>query len=270
MNPMTTALIGCTGFVGGNLLRQASFDDLYHSRNIETIAGRSYDLLVCAGAPAQKWLANREPAADRAALGRLMNALDQVRVSFMILISTVDVLPVPVGVDEDAPIDPTHQQPYGKHRHELERFVASRFRMLVVRLPGLFGPGLKKNIIYDFLHDNEVSKIHPRSTFQFYDLANLWRDIEIARRHELKLIHFATEPVSVQEVAAGAFGRDFRNDPGTPPATYDFRSKYASLYGGANGYLYSRTQVMDALIRFVQAERRKHHEISDLQSGLVA
>ena len=49
---MKTALIGSTGFVGGNLQRQAAFDDGYHSRNIESLAGKSYDLIVCAGAPA--------------------------------------------------------------------------------------------------------------------------------------------------------------------------------------------------------------------------
>ena len=52
-----TALIGYSGFVGGNLLRQRSFDACFNSSNIEAIAGRSFDLVVCAGAPAEKWKA---------------------------------------------------------------------------------------------------------------------------------------------------------------------------------------------------------------------
>ena len=61
---MNSALIGYTGFVGGNLLRQFAFTDLYNSTNIETIAGRAYDLIVCAGAPGVMWKANKEPALD--------------------------------------------------------------------------------------------------------------------------------------------------------------------------------------------------------------
>ena len=51
-----TALIGNTGFVGGNLLRQQPFDALFNSKNIDDIAGRSFDLVVCAGVRAEKWL----------------------------------------------------------------------------------------------------------------------------------------------------------------------------------------------------------------------
>jgi hypothetical protein len=60
---MSSALIGHTGFVGGNLRRQGSYDELYNSKNIESIAERSFDLVVSAGAPAAKWIANREPEA---------------------------------------------------------------------------------------------------------------------------------------------------------------------------------------------------------------
>src|SRR5438046_1711102 len=114
---MRSGLIGYTGLVGGNLLRQASFQDLYNSRNIEEIAGRRYDLLVCAGAPASKWLANRDPEGDRRSLGRLMNALGQVQADRVVLISTIDVFPDSCLVDEGAEPDGSRQQPYGRHRH---------------------------------------------------------------------------------------------------------------------------------------------------------
>ena len=39
---MKAALIGHTGFVGGNLLREYPFAGRYHSANIETIAGRAF------------------------------------------------------------------------------------------------------------------------------------------------------------------------------------------------------------------------------------
>ena len=100
------ALIGVTGFVGGNLQQQMAFDAGFHSRNIDTMAGGDYSLVVCAGAPAEKWRANQAPEADQASLARLTAALEQVQADRVVLVSTVDVYPSPVAVDEAAPIDP--------------------------------------------------------------------------------------------------------------------------------------------------------------------
>ena len=40
-NDGASALIGYTGFVGSNLLRQRAFDATFNSKNIEQISGRS-------------------------------------------------------------------------------------------------------------------------------------------------------------------------------------------------------------------------------------
>ncbi len=203
---MKSALIGHSGFVGSNLKLQTSFGDLYRSTNIEEIAGRRYELAVCAGAPAEKWRANREPEADRASVERLLAAVEQAEIAHLVLISTVDVYPEPVGVDEYTPIDPTAGHAYGRHRLLIERRLSARFETTILRLPGLFGPGLKKNVIYDFLHDNAVNRIPADGEFQFYPLMRLWADIDRARASGLQLVNFATEPVSVHEVAREAFG----------------------------------------------------------------
>src|SRR5436190_17375580 len=67
------ALIGASGFVGTTLQRQTHFDALYRSTNIGQIDGLSFDVVVCAGAPAQKWLANRDPSGDRAKIDDLIS-----------------------------------------------------------------------------------------------------------------------------------------------------------------------------------------------------
>ena len=57
-------------------------------------------------------------------------------------------------------------------------------------------------------------------------------------------------------VVAGAWKNlDFTNDPGVPPARYDVRSKHSALFGGRDGYLYDRRQVLDDLRAFVCRER---------------
>lgn len=245
------ALIGYTGFVGSTLMKQISFDDFYRSTNIEEIRDKEYDLLVCSGAPAQKWLACKEPEADIASINKLMNALATVKAKKVILISTVDVFKSSVHADENTPVDENGLNPYGLHRRILEKFISDTFAdSLIVRLPGLVGPGLKKNIIYDFQHHNNLSAIDSRGVFQFYPMVNLWSDIENTLSKSIRLIHFTSEPISVSEVAKQAFGLDFENEIVTEPAVYDMQSVYCEPK--SKGYMYNKKEVLMAIRNYIQ------------------
>lgn len=250
---MRAALIGHTGFVGGNLLREHPFTRRYNSANIDSLAGEHFDLIVCAGAPAAKWKANADPAGDRACLGRLMAALERVTTQRFVHISTVDVYGQPAGVDEDCP--PSGATAYGRHRLELEQFVRDRFQAMVVRLPALFGPGLKKNAIYDLMNNNQIEKIDTRAVYQFYNIRHLWRDFLVVSRAQLSLIHLAPEPVSMGEVASGVFGRDWINHLPGIPQRYDVRTKHAALFGGSGGYISDKMRVLAELSEFVWAQK---------------
>jgi len=255
---MRSALIGYTGFVGGNLTQQFSFTDLYNSQNIGDLAGKEYDLVVCSGARAEKWKINQNPKEDLANINLLLDNLTSATIKELVLISTVDVLPSPNGQNEDSVIDPQAGTPYGQHRYMLEQACREQFSTLVVRLPGLFGTGLKKNVVYDFLHNNNVDRIHSEAVFQFYYLKNLWKDIQVARDNRLPFVHFATEPVSVAEVAKAAFKLDFSQQPAdVQPAFYDFHTKYAELYGKTGNYLYTKQEVLADLASFVASEQTK-------------
>lgn len=260
---MSKALIGYTGFVGGNLLAQQRFDACYNSRNIGEIENTRYSTLVCAGLPAAKWIANRDPVEDKANIDRLSAYLATVKVDKFILISTVDVYPSPIDVDEASPIDVEACEPYGKHRYQFEQFIASRFDSLIVRLPGLFGAGLRKNVIYDFLHDNNLERINPKGVFQFYCLDHLSRDMGIALDNDLKVVNIAVEPTGVEEIAPLCLGHAFVNEIDAPAARYDYRSRHAGLFGGQGGYMYDRRQVFDDLRAFVAREKRRLADAAD-------
>jgi len=254
-NDGASALIGYSGFVGGNLLRQRSFDACFNSANIEHIAGRSFDLVVVCGVRAEKWKANADPAADLDGIERLTRALDQVNARKLVLISTVDVFINPVDVDEDSPTPTQGLHPYGRNRRRLEQIVASRFDAHIARLGGLYGHGLKKNIIYDFLNENEIHKIDSRGVFQFYALDRLWRDLERQMDEALPLVHLPTEPVSVADVARAAFGLEFTNEVAATPARYDIHSRYADRFGGRKPYLQGKTEELAGIASFVSRER---------------
>jgi len=254
---MPSALVGYSGFVGSTLLAQASFDDLYRSTNIDEIDRREYDLLICAGAPAAKWKANQAPGEDLANLRRLMEHLARVQVGVAVLISTVDVYPAPVKVYEDTRIDPETSAAYGRHRLYLEEFFTNCFaRVFTIRLPGLFGRGLRKNFIFDLLRNpGSLPMTHHESVFQFYDMSRLWADVQRVIAARVSLINFATPPVAAREVALRCFGVEFTNVAPSGPVHYDVRTRHASIFGRSGDYIASQEEVLEQIARFVEKER---------------
>lgn len=252
---MSNALIGFSGFVGSTLLTQIYFEYLYRSTNIVEIEGKTFDTIVCAGAPAQKWIANRQPEADREKIDGLISHLKTIRCETFILISTVDVFKNPIGVDEDTPIDESGLHAYGLHRRLLEKFVESHFpRHLIVRLPGLVGPGLRKNVIFDFLNDNSLHAIDSRGVFQFYPMVNLWYDIQTALDASLNLVHLTAEPISVADVSAQGFGKPFEQAQANSPGVYDMRTRHGHIFGVSDPYQYNRRETIQAVRAYAQSE----------------
>lgn len=252
---MPNALIGYSGFVGKTLLKQARFDSLYRSTNISEIRGQSFDTVVCAGAPAQKWIANREPEADRQKIEKLIGHLQSIHCKTFILISTVDVFGNPQGVDEDSEVVEEGLHAYGLHRRMLEKSIERHFEsFLIVRLPGLVGPGLRKNVIFDFLNGNNIETIDSRGVFQFYPMVNLWSDVQVALAAGLERVHLTAEPISVADVSAKGFGRAFENIQGRAPAVYDMQTKHAAIFGGTGRHQYSARETVLAIRCYAQSE----------------
>ena len=252
---MFNSLIGYSGYVGGTLLKQENFTSLYRSTNIGDIDNQTFDTVVCAGAPAQKWIANREPEADLQKIEGLIAHLKTIQCKTFILISTVDVFKNPIGVDEDTPVDESGLHAYGLHRRLLETFVEEHFpKYLIVRLPGLVGPSLRKNVIFDFLNDNNLKAIDSRGVFQFYPMVNLWYDIQTALKADLKLVHLTAEPVSVADISQQGFGKHFTHTLVSPAAAYDLQTKHAHVFGASGGYQYSARETMLAVRAYAQSE----------------
>src|SRR5262249_20396346 len=123
------------------------------------------------------------------------------------------------------------------------------------RLPGLYGPGLKKNVIHDFLHAHETEKIDARGVFQFYGVHRLWKDIMTAREAAIPVVHLVTEPVSVADVARDAFDMSFTNALDRPPARYDLHTRFAERFGGTGPYIQDRARVLGGIRDFVMSSR---------------
>jgi hypothetical protein len=253
---MTNALIGHTGFVGSNLAAQVRFPALFNSRNSEEMRGRDFDVVVCAGISAVKWKANKEPEDDWKGISRLLSVLETVKARRFVLISTVDVYPQPQNVSESSVIDLNGHHAYGLHRLRVEHFIREHFALSnIIRLPGLFGAHLKKNVIFDLLNDNGLDVINPASSFQYYCLDNLWSDIQKAIELELPLLNLACEPVRTSDIVEAFFSGKTVGSKAGSEGHYDMHSEYAAHWSGDARYQYSHQQTMASLKTFISSYR---------------
>ena len=146
-------LVGYTGFVGSNLAARHSFCGNFNSKNIANAFGEHPDLLVYAGVPAEMYLANQDPEADRQVILSAEENIRRIAPKQMILISTIAVYPDTRGADEDTAIEVGRLSPYGANRRALEVWVEEHCEnSLIVRLPALYGINLQKNFLYDYIH----------------------------------------------------------------------------------------------------------------------
>lgn len=305
-----SALIGYTGFVGSNLIDQHDFERLYNTKNIAEIEGQEIDLVLCSGVSAVKWLANQEPQADIDSIENLKYHIQKAKIKHFVLISTVDIYDNPEQVNEDSLPDISKQDHYGNHRYQLEQWVASNTSFAsynVIRLPGLFGKHLKKNLIFDILNPlaksinkalwenlqlklsiDDINEIRlsyledvfgnlqqhhdvslqvkdsliklfskagfstlnftdSRSSFQFYNLANLWQDITKTISANRLILNLSSEPITTHELVKYLTGVDFSNHTAKGSVNYNMYSKYAN-----NGkYLYNKQDILSQIKAYV-------------------
>lgn len=254
--PPPDALIGHSGFVGGHLGRARPFAARFRSTDIADIRGRRFGTVVCAGVSAVKWRANREPEADWAAISGLIGHLETISCTRFVLISTVDVFAAPQGVTEDDMPDPARAEPYGRHRRWLEQWVEARFpARLILRLPALFGTGLKKNALFDMMHGHLCERINPAAEFQWYPLRRLAGDLARAEAAGLDLLHIAPAPVATGLIRDRFFPGLALGGADPPAPRYDVRTRHAGLLGGRGDYHLDPEEVMAELDAFLKAGR---------------
>ena len=112
----------------------------------------------------------------------------------------------------------------------------------------------KKEMLKDKFRKLGFSALHftdSRSVYQFYNLAHLWKDIQIALDAGITLWHPATEPVSAGEVYEYLTGEKFVNELCGVPADYDYRTIYDTLFHGKDGYIMNKSEVLNNIKEFI-------------------
>ena len=70
----------------------------------------------------------------------------------------------------------------------------------VLRLPGVYGPYLKKNILFDIKNSNNLDQININSYYQWYNINLIALDIEAANYDDRTIFNLFPEPVSTREI----------------------------------------------------------------------
>lgn len=268
-------LIGSTGLVGSNLLAKTNFSAAVHSTNIQTLSGESFEIIICAGAPGTKWIANKDPKEDLSKIKSLLSSLSKIRTKTFILISTIDVYPnISSKNDESLKITELPDHAYGQHRRWLETEVQNIFpNSVIVRLPGLYGLNLKKNLIFDLINAHFLEQMNLRSAYQWYNLSRLHSDLETIFENDIKIINLFPEPISNEEIILQVFSDKYhlKNDSlyvqeknlsskiiklkknKENICRYDLRTKYGDIFGNTNNepYIFSKEEVIKDLKKYV-------------------
>ena len=252
------ALFGYTGFVGSNILKFKEFDKLYRSNNIIDAKHQSFNEVYFASLPGTKWLANKYYDNDNDIINQCIDILSTITCNKFVLISTIDIYDnISNEYTEDSNSDITILHKYGEHRLIFENFIKNKFNnYYIFRLPALFGDGLKKNILYDLINNNEVYKINLTSTYQWYNLDWLETDFNICFKNNIKICNFFTEPINTLEVCK-LFQYCYIDNYKYNTIHYNSKTKYCNYWNKHNGYIYSKMEVLISIRNFINKETKK-------------
>jgi sugar phosphate isomerase/epimerase len=250
---MKKGLFGYSGFVGMNLQQFYKFDYFFNSKNYNDAKNLEIDILFFASLPATKWYINKNPEQDLITINTLIEILKTMKIKKIILISTIDIYDTTDSqINEDYLPNFNNNHTYGKHRYIFEQFIIDNFiDYHIIRLPALFGLGLKKNIIYDLLNNNQIENISPYTHFQWYDLNWLKNDIDIVINNNLKICNLFTEPIYTLDIT-NLFNYSIDLFKNKSELKYNLKTKYSNLFkSNINGYIRNKEKVLNNIKEFI-------------------
>lgn len=236
-------IVGYTGFVGSTLDKLYHFDFKFNTKNIHDIKNHTYDKIFFCGLPATKWQINQSPDIDWDNITKLQDILKDVKCNEFILISTIDVYNVSDSQQTEDDVPTTDNHFYGKHRRLFEIFVQDNFNCRILRLPGLFGYGLKKNLIYDIINMKEIS-INRESYFQYYNIDWIKNDIDFMVNRDIKILNAFPEPISVADILRLSHQYNPSITHGNL-VRYDLKTRYTH-----SGYWKTKHEILISLQRY--------------------
>lgn len=246
-------LIGSTGLIGTTLKESINFDYEFNSKTIDNFLNYDYvdAELYLSCLPATKWLVNKNIPEDIKNIEKIIDIISKKTYKKVVLISTIDVYCYsPLMIDESNTISIKNLS-YGTNRYFFELLVenlVSSDDLKIFRLPALYNKYIKKNILYDLINNNNVNQININSSFQWYNLNNLHKDIENYSNiyPNRKVFNLFTEPLESKEIVK-LFPHHENNVTFLPNRhEYNFKTNLTET-----GYIQSKDEVLNDIKRFI-------------------
>jgi hypothetical protein len=243
-------LIGNTGLVGKTLKKNISFDIEFNSSNINYLKNINIDNsdLYLSCLPATKWLVNKDPVQDLKIINSIFNIISNYKYNKIILISTIDIYNNSPLLSNEDYIPKIKHLNYGSNRllFEYLLYTLNYNSIQIFRLPAIFGDGLKKNIIFDLLNNNNINQININSIYQWFDLNDLnfyiekFRDVQGA-------INLFPEPLETIDILK-LFNFQIKNSYNR--IEYNYMTKYDN-----SGYIYQKEDSLKKIKDFIYEYR---------------
>jgi len=115
----------------------------------------------------------------------------------------------------------------------------------------LYDDRKRLNIYFEAVGFSALNFTDSRGCFQFYNLKYLWNHINHALDNNIQKMNIATEPVKIDELYRYIMGKDFVNNVSKEIPYYDFKTKYAELYGARDGYIFNKEFILSDIKEFV-------------------
>lgn len=115
----------------------------------------------------------------------------------------------------------------------------------------------ERKILKDYFMNIGFSALNftdSRASYQFYNLKYLWSHIEMALKNKIKVLNLATEPIKASELYEFVMGENFNNEILVDIPHYDFKTKYATIFGSNGEYIFDKQFVLEDVKKFMENE----------------
>ncbi len=239
-------ILGANGFIGSHLV--SVFPDAVRITRESSLIRGKIETLFIAAPTSRKYQVNRFPSEDLVDVNNILKLIHSSnRIDNIVLVSTIDVYS---NLESSSEISECKSElSYGGNRHFLETQLSLLGSNLkVCRTGGLFGRGIKKNLIHDLVNRRTefLLDYNMESTYQWLPVDFFIKELLDFSHSELSLKNIVGEPISVKAVVqAGGFKFDFSMNGELK--SYDVISNHAF-----NGYSLNSEAVLCELNQYLQ------------------
>lgn len=231
---MKICLIGDTGFVGRTVYEY--LNDKYEVTGInsktENIPSDKFNLIINCAGNAKKFLADKDPEKIKEIRERILEKILQINCKNIIHISSIDASSFP-------------DNNYTMSKLVMEKCIKILFpKWIILRLGGMVGPYLKKNVVYDIVNNKNLF-VNFNSNYNYISTQEVASIVDkiINMNLNKEIINVAAcEPIQVKEII-------------------DIAKKYDITFDGSEGESMEdyKDVNIDRLSDFFEAKSSKHY-----------